>query len=208
MNIHSFTFERKMGEILVKRTGDKYFAILEAAVKFFARHGFHRTRVADIAREAGVADGTVYIYFDKKEDILICLFQESMDRFVEGLREALASGGNGESKLAALIRYHLATLGRLPDQAKVTQIELRQIDEAINEGISRPLMNYFKLIEEVIAEGQEEGIYRRDLDVRTARKVIFGAVDEIVTCWVMSKKPYDLDTLAEPVYELLARGLQ
>ena len=193
---------------MAKRTGEKYYAILEAAIKVIARHGYHRTRVADIAREAGVADGTVYIYFTKKEDILISLFQVMMARFVEGLRLNLEGCGDANGKLQTLITYHLTTLEGLPDQAKVTQIELRQIDPEINEGISQPLLDYFKLIEEVIEEGKNQGLYRQDLDVRTARKVIFGAVDEVVTCWVMSKKRYDLDSLAGPVFNLLVRGLQ
>ncbi|HPU01297.1 MAG: TetR/AcrR family transcriptional regulator [Firmicutes bacterium] len=193
---------------MVKKTGEKYFAILEAAIKTFARYGYHRTRVSDIAREAGVADGTVYIYFEKKEDILISLFQEMMSQFVEGLRQQLAACRNSNEKLATVVSYHLNTLGSRPEQAKVTQIELRQIDETINRGISLPLLNYFRLIEEVIAEGQKEGLYRRNLDVRTARKVIFGAIDEVVTCWTMSKKAYDLGSLAGPVYDLLVRGLQ
>jgi TetR/AcrR family fatty acid metabolism transcriptional regulator len=193
---------------MAKRNGEKYFLILEASIRAFARHGYHRTRVTDIAREAGVADGTVYIYFRKKEDILISLFQEMMARFVEGLKKELALCRDAEQKLAAVIKYHLATLGQQPDQARVTQIELRQIDPEINEGISQPLMKYFRLIEEVIIEGQNSGLYRRDLNVRTARKVIFGAVDEVVTCWVMSKKPYDLESLAGPVFNLLVKGLR
>ncbi|MEW5783926.1 MAG: TetR/AcrR family transcriptional regulator [Bacillota bacterium] len=193
---------------MAKRTGEKYFAILEAAIKVFAQHGYHRTRVADIAREAGVADGTVYIYFHKKEEILISLFQEMMARFVNGLQLELDRYNNATDKLAAIITYHLTTLGNQPEQAKVTQIELRQIDQEINEGISQPLMNYFKLIEEVINGGQISGLFRQDLNVRTARKVIFGAIDEVVTCWVMSKKPYDLSSLAGPVFNLLVRGLQ
>lgn len=193
---------------MAKKTGEKYFAILEAAVKTFARFGYHRTRISDIAGEAGVADGTVYIYFEKKEDILISLFQEMMSQFVEGLREQLAKCHNCNEKLATLIGYHLHTLGARPDQARVTQIELRQTDQTINEGISQPLLDYFEVIEEVIAEGQKEGLYRQELNVRTARKVVFGAVDEVVTCWAMSKKAYDLGSLAGPVYDLLVRGLQ
>ncbi len=193
---------------MARRTGEKYFAIIDAAVKIIARHGYHRTRVADIAREAGVADGTVYIYFTKKEDILVSLFQVLMARFVDGLRLKLEHCGNANEKLKTIITYHLTTLENNPDQARVTQIELRQIDEEINEGISKPLLDYFKLIEEVIAEGKEQGLYRQDLDVRTARKVTFGAVDEVVTCWVMSKKPYNLSSLAGPVFNLLVRGMQ
>ncbi len=193
---------------MAKKTGEKYYAILEAALKTFARFGFHRTRISDIAGEAGVADGTVYIYFERKEDILISLFQEMMSGFVSGLRRRLAECGNSNEKLAALISYHLDTLGNRPEQARVTQIELRQIDQTINEGISQPLLNYFRVIEEVIAEGQKKGLYRHDLNIRTARKVIFGAIDEVVTCWAMSKKTYDLGSLAGPVYDLLLKGLQ
>ncbi len=193
---------------MAKRTGEKHGVILEAAVRSFARTGYHRTRVADIAREAGVADGTVYIYFESKEDILVSLFQSLMNNFVKGLLSALAQCPDADEKLKTVIRYHLTTLSARPDQAKVTQIELRQIDQSINQGISKPLKSYFQLIEEVIEEGKKQGLYRRGLDTKTARKVVFGAVDEVVTCWVMSSKPYDLTALSEPVYELLAKGLR
>jgi len=191
-----------------KRTGEKHQVILEAAVKAFAQTGYHRTRVADIAQEAGVADGTVYIYFKNKEDILVSLFQNLMLRFVEDLRCELSQYHDAIDKLNTIIHYHLTTLANKPDQAKVTQIELRQIDKAINEGISKPLMSYFQLIEEVIDEGKEQGLYRQDLNTRTARKVVFGAIDEVVTCWIMSNKPYDLATLSDPVFEMLVRGLR
>lgn len=193
---------------MAKRTGEKYQFLLEAAVKTFARTGYHRTRVSDIAREAGVADGTVYIYFKNKEDILISLFQDLMLRFVEDLYSELVQCQNANEKLSTIITYHLTTLANKPDQAKVTQIELRQIDQEINKGISKPLMSYFQLIEEVIDEGIEQNLYRQNINTRTARKVVFGAIDEVVTCWVMSNKPYDLGTLSEPVYEMLVKGLR
>ncbi len=193
---------------MAKRTGEKYAVILEAAVKTFARAGFHRTRVADIAREAGVADGTVYIYFENKEDILISLFQSIMKTFVQGLEEELLSCRNANEKLDRIITYHLSVLAENPDQAMVTQIELRQIDQVINRGISGPLKSYFNLIEEVVEEGKVQGLYRQNLDTRIARKVIFGAIDEVVTCWIMSGKPYDLIPLRVPVFELLVKGLQ
>ncbi len=193
---------------MAKRTGEKHHDIIDAAVKTFARTGYHRTRVADIAREAGVADGTVYIYFKNKEDILVSLFQDLMIRFVEDLYSELVQCQDANEKLKKIINYPLTTLAGKPDQAKVTQIELRQIDQAINEGISRPLKRYFELIEEVINEGIQQGLYRKDLDTKTARKVVFGGIDEVVTCWVMSNKQYDLTALSEPVFELLVRGLR
>lgn len=193
---------------MAKRSGEKFHDILEAAVKTFAQTGYHRTRVADIAREAGVADGTVYIYFENKEDILVSLFQDLMIRFVDDLCSELIQCGNANEKLKAIISYHLTTLGNRPEQAKVTQIELRQIDQTINEGISKPLKGYFNLLEEVIEEGKEQGLYRKELDTRTARKVIFGGIDEVVTCWVMSGKPYSLAALSDSVYGILVRGLR
>ncbi|MBM4236215.1 MAG: TetR/AcrR family transcriptional regulator [Firmicutes bacterium] len=192
---------------MAKRKGEKYQVLLDAAVRSFAQTGYHRTRVADIAREAGVADGTVYIYFENKEDILISLFQDLMKRFVEDLNSELALCQDANEKLYRIISYHLTTLANRPDQARVTQIELRQIDKTINQGISKPLKIYFQLIEEVVAEGKEQGLYRRNIDPKTARKVVFGAIDEVVTCWVMSGKPYDLTALSEPVYNLLSEGL-
>ena len=192
---------------MAKRKGEKYQVLLDAAVRSFAQTGYHRTRVADIARAAGVADGTVYIYFENKEDILISLFQDLMKRFVEDLNSELTLCQDANEKLYRIISYHLTTLANRPDQARVTQIELRQIDKTINQGISKPLKIYFQLIEEVVAEGKEQGLYRKGIDPKTARKVVFGAIDEVVTCWVMSGKPYDLTALSEPVYNLLSEGL-
>ncbi len=193
---------------MARRSGEKHQVILDAAIKTFSRSGYHRTRVSDIAGEAGVADGTVYIYFSNKEDILISLFQNLMNRFVEELRTELSRCRNANEKLETIIDYHLRTLGSRPEQARVTQIELRQIDQKINEGISKPLLSYFQLIEEVIEEGKKQALYRQELNTRTARKVVFGAIDEVVTCWVMSSKPYQLADLKEPVFDLLIRGLQ
>jgi TetR/AcrR family transcriptional regulator, fatty acid metabolism regulator protein len=193
---------------VAKRTGEKFQVILEAAVKTFAQTGYHRTRVADIAREAGVADGTVYIYFKNKEDILISLFQDMMQRFVEDLNSELDFCQDANEKLARIISYHLTTLANRPNQARVTQIELRQIDKAINQGISKPLKIYFQLIEEVVTEGKEQGLYKQNIDPKIARKVVFGAIDEVVTCWVMSAKPYDLAALSKQVFNLLAEGLR
>ncbi|HHX88002.1 MAG TPA: TetR/AcrR family transcriptional regulator [Firmicutes bacterium] len=193
---------------MARRTGEKYRAILEAAVKTFARFGFHGTRVADIAREAGVADGTVYIYFRCKEDILISLFQELMDKFVGDLQAELQQCSGAQAKLQTLIDYHFRVLNSRPEQAMVTQIELRQIDREINRGISLPLRKYFRLIEEVIKEGQNAGLFRQNIDIRTARKIIFGAIDEVVTCWVMSTRRYDLASYSRPVFDLLLKGLQ
>lgn len=185
------------------KKGEKYLQILDAAVKEFAENGYHRTQVARIAKEAGVADGTIYLYFTSKEDILVSLFAEKMGDFVSQLKEKLARVTGFKEQLRTLIAHHLEVLGSNPAQAMVTQIELRQIDPWINQGISGPLKSYFKVIEEVIRSGQQEGLVREDLDVRLARKILFGAVDEVVTCWVMTEKKYELSSLADPIFSIL-----
>lgn len=186
----------------IKR-GGKYPQILDAALKTFAQDGYHRTQVARIAKEAGVADGTIYLYFESKEDILISLFTDKMGAFVSELKKKLVEDNSFEEQLNILVKHHLGLLGSNPAQAMVTQIEMRQIDPLINQGISGPLKSYFQVIEEVIRLGQSEGCVSMDIDVRLARKMIFGAIDEVVTCWVMSERKYELSSLADPLYAML-----
>jgi len=190
----------------IKR-GGKYFQILDAALKTFALDGYHRTQVARIAKEAGVADGTIYLYFESKEDILISLFTEKMEAFVSELKAKLQKGKGFEESLKILVNHHLGLLGSNPAQAMFTQIEMRQIDPVINQGISGPLKSYFWVIEEVIRSGQSEGCVSMDLDVRLARKMVFGAIDEVVTCWVMSERKYELSSLSDPLYIMLKAAL-
>lgn len=189
------------------KKGEKYLQILEAAIKEFAENGYHKTQVTRIAKEAGVADGTIYLYFESKEDILVSLFTEKMGEFVDALKEKLENTKGFQEQLKTLVHHHLEVLGANPSQAMVTQIELRQIDPWINKGISGPLKSYFNVIEEVIRLGQKEGLVSQDLDVRLARKMIFGAIDEVVTCWVMTTKKYELISLADPLYSMLEAAL-
>lgn len=190
-----------------KKNRDKYFIILDAAIKVMAKHGYHGTRVSQIAREAGVADGTVYLYFDKKGDILISLFREMMVSFVNELKEHLHQYDSFEEKLNFLVHHHLKTLGTDRDRAMVIQIELRQCDSEMGKKIFAPIRKYFHVIEEVIAYGQKTGKVRRDLDAGLARKVVFGALDEVVTRWVMTREDYSLSALAKPVLDIVMNGI-
>lgn len=192
---------------MAKRTGEKYDAIIDAAVRVFAETGYHRAQVSRIAREAGVADGTVYLYFENKEDILISLFKSKMGEFIEAIRSEIEGLEDVGEKLYRVIHGHFRQLGRNREMAMVTQIELRQADPHIAQSISQPLKQYFELIEELVREGQRKGQIREDVDVRLARKMIFGTMDEVVTSWVMASRAYALENLSEPVYRLLAGGL-
>jgi TetR/AcrR family transcriptional regulator, fatty acid metabolism regulator protein len=189
-----------------RRSDDKRSRILQAAVKVFARRGYFAARVADVARRAGVADGTIYLYFRNKEDLLVSLFDEVMSQHLEGKRRELEPGKPAPARLRAIAERHLGLLGRNRDLAIVFQVELRQSTKFMERFTATWLQDYFTLIAEVIEQGQREGTLRPDLPVKMATKAFFGVLDEMVTSWILSRKEYDLGALAGPVVDLFLRG--
>jgi len=192
---------------LAKRTGDKYQAIIDAAVIVIAKNGYHNAQVAKIAKEAGVADGTIYLYFENKEDVLISLFRNKMGFFTATVKNELKDTDNPFKMLAHLIKTHFRRLQEDRNLASVMQIELRQSDPSIRKGISQIIREYYNLIEHVVRFGIEKGSFNQDLNPRLVRKIIFGSMDEVATCWVLSSRLYDITEMTVPVYNILARGL-
>lgn len=192
---------------MAKKTGNKYDAIINAAIKVIAEKGYHNAQVAKIAREAGVADGTIYLYFKNKEDILISVFRTKMNDFTKKIAKELSQMEDPKQKLIKLIEMHFTHLESDRNLALVTQIELRQSNPAIRAAIVEPLKQYYRLIEKVVEEGKEKGLFRNDIEIRLARKVIFGALDEVATCWILSTKRYKLTGYTQPVHDMLIRGL-
>jgi len=189
-----------------KRSSDKRDRILEAAVKVFARKGYFAARVADIAGQAGVADGTIYLYFRNKEDILVSLFDEIMAEHIEKGREELAAVEGAAARLQVIAQHHLRLLGGNRDLAVVFQVELRQSTKFMERFTAGWLHDYLAVISEVIEEGQNDGTFRPDLSRKLATKAFFGALDEMVTSWILSSKEYDLVSQASPVVDLFLRG--
>jgi TetR/AcrR family fatty acid metabolism transcriptional regulator len=171
-------------------------SILAAATRVFAAQGYHGARVSEVAREAGVADGTIYLYFRSKRDLLVGLFEQGFDQFLAGLDAALAASSPA---LPALCAYHLGYLGARYDLAVVTQVEMRHSDPDLREAIGRIVRPYFDRIESVVQPC--------DCDVKVARRMVFGTLDEHVTAWVRSGGRFDLAALAPQVARLLTRGL-
>jgi TetR/AcrR family fatty acid metabolism transcriptional regulator len=189
-----------------KRTDDKRARILQAAVKVFARSGYFGARVSEIAEAAGIADGTIYLYFRGKEDILVSLFDEVMAEHLQAGREELARLGDVEQKLVRIAERHLRMLGGNRDLAVVFQVELRQSTKFMERFTASWLHDYFELLDAVIAEGQRDGTLRPELPRKVVAKAFFGALDEMVTSWILSHKDYDLAREAGPVVDLLLRG--
>ena len=193
---------------MAKKTGEKYNAIIEAAIRVIARNGYHNSQVTKIAREAQVADGTIYLYFENKDDILISLFRAKMTEFVEQVRLKTEAVTTAEEKLYELIYMHFLQFTKNKDLAIVTQIELRQSNRNIRSGIGSTLKKYHQLIEELIYIGIEEGKFYSNIDVRVMRQMIFGILDESVTSWVMKDMKYDLLGLVQPINFLILNGIK
>lgn len=193
---------------MVKSTGEKYEAIIDAAVKVIARHGYHHAQVAKIAREADVADGTIYLYFENKDDILTSLFREKMGRFIREVEQTLESVQSPAEQLKTLVEMHLRHLEADPELAIVTQIELRQSNPLVRKVIGRILKNYLNVIDRIVASGQESGVFQRRIDVKIARKMIFGTLDETVTSWIMNGRKYSLTSMAGAIHDLFLHGLK
>ncbi|MFC5712716.1 TetR/AcrR family transcriptional regulator [Thalassorhabdus alkalitolerans] len=191
-----------------KRKGPKYEQIIEAAVRVIAKNGYHHAQVSKIAKEAGVADGTIYLYFKNKEDILISLFDEKMGTFVSKIREELSTVESAAEKLSVLIKLHFKQLAADKHLAVVTQLELRQSHSDLRQQINEILKDYLSLMEEVIIEGKESGSFSSSLNEKLSRQMVFGTLDEVVTNWVMKECKYDLEELAEPVYSMLLNGFK
>jgi TetR/AcrR family fatty acid metabolism transcriptional regulator len=186
---------------------NKYHLILEAAVKVFARQGFHQSTVAQIAKEAGVADGTIYLYFKNKDDILVQFFNFRAKQVFESFREEVDRAETSSDKLRNLVRRHLAEFQRDRDGAVVYQVETHQSSRLAEAQIKEMSKMYRDLISEIIEQGQQEGTIRKDLYVGLVKRFIIGGVDEVINTWLHSDGEYDLVSMADPLVELFMKGV-
>jgi TetR/AcrR family transcriptional regulator, fatty acid metabolism regulator protein len=189
------------------RDPDKPQQIIDAAVRVFARTGFYNSRVSDIAREAGIASGTIYLYFKTKDEILVTLFREKMAGFVSTLRKEIAGEPDAPAKLRRLVRLHFETLEARPELAEVVQLELRQGQKFFRGACAQEISAYFDLIGSVLEEGVAAGVFRPELPVKIATKMLFGAMDQLTTSWVLGKRGYRLADAAEPIANIFLRGV-
>ncbi|WP_281215575.1 TetR/AcrR family transcriptional regulator [Bacillus altitudinis] len=191
----------------MKQKRPKYMQIIDAAVVVIAENGYHQSQVSKIAKQAGVADGTIYLYFKNKEDILISLFKEKMGQFIERMETDIQKKPSAKEKLLLLIREHFRLLSQDHHLALVTQLELRQSNLELRQKINEVLKGYLNMLDSILAEGKKTGEFRQNLDVRLARQMVFGTIDETATTWVMNDQKYDLPALAERVHDLLLNGI-
>ncbi len=186
---------------------DKREAILRAAIKVFAGKGYFNSKVADIAGEAGIADGTVYLYFKSKDDILHSIFDRAMAEFIAEGRRELADIPDPSARLHRIAELHLEKLGADRELAIVFQVELRGSTKFMQEFSAAGFAEYLDIIRETIAEGQESGVFRSDLKPIVCAKILYGALDEMVTNWILSNKSYQLAPMAGEVLKIFFGGV-
>jgi TetR/AcrR family fatty acid metabolism transcriptional regulator len=189
------------------RDPEKPQQIIDAAIRVFARTGYYNSRVSDIAREAGIASGTIYLYFKTKEEILVTLFREKMAGFVAHQRRELAGQLDPVVKIRKLVEVHFSVLEQSPELAEVVQVELRQGNKFFRGASAHEVSAYFELIAAVLEEGVAAGCFRSDLPVKVATKVLFGAMDQMATSWVLGKRGYRLADTANEVATIFLKGV-
>lgn len=187
---------------------DKRSRILQAAVKVFAEKGFYNARVAEIAKRAGVADGTIYLYFKNKHELLILIFEEEMEKFIAQIQREIDAEADAVSKLRRFVRTHLSFVRKNPKLAQVFQLELRQSNKFIKEYTGSKLKEYLNIISNLVEAGQAAGSIRKDIHPGLFKRALFGALDETATHWILLKNgKYDLNDSAEQIAEIFIRGV-
>jgi len=187
---------------------NKFDKILDSAIKIIGQKGFHGAKVKDIANDAGVADGTIYNYFNNKEDILVTIFKVKLEEYVNMAKEEINGIDNPEAKLKTLLKYHFKVMTETPYLANVLQIELRQPIKDLRVKVRRHLKNYFRLIEQVIEEGIQKGVFNKGLDVYLAREMYFGTLDEIVSTWIFKGGEWDLQETSEKLFPIFLKAFK
>ena len=212
MRIHSDSMSRRPATATINaptafQGTSKRERILRAAVDVFARNGYFNAKVSEIAKAAGVADGTIYLYFDGKEDLLITIFRDHTRSYLASLESELANIRRPEDRVRVAIRHHLETLGRDRALAVVSQVELRHSLKFMHLLSQQEVKDYLNMIRKIVEHGQAEGVFRKTLHPQMVAKSVFGILDEMVTSWILSEKDYALADTAEQIADLILTGL-
>jgi TetR/AcrR family fatty acid metabolism transcriptional regulator len=195
-------------EYFFMKEENKHQRILRAAVKIFSEKGFYNSRVSEIAREANVADGTIYLYFKNKDDLLISLFEEEFGRIVEDMRGRLAKEKDALQKIRRFAITHLSIVSKQQQLAEVLGVEVRQSSKFMKEYVNKTFIEYLNLIRSVIVEGQEKGLIRKNLTPGIMKRALFGALDEMARYWVLStRKKHSIDESALQISDVFIRGM-
>ena len=194
-----------------ERVQDKRERILSAALKVFADRGFYNAKVSEVAREAGVADGTIYLYFRNKDDLLISLFEDRMEYLITRLVEELERvGGSAVDRIRRMVFMHLSIAHESPDLAEFITVELRQSGKFIKDYENPKFLSYLKVLRDLVEEGQAEGTLLPNIDARATVRAVFGALDEVLLTLTLASRhrSVDIEIAAEQLSNLFLHGMK
>jgi TetR/AcrR family fatty acid metabolism transcriptional regulator len=190
------------------KVSNKHSKIITAATKVFAKKGFFNARISDIAKEAKVADGTIYLYFNNKFDILISVFEEEIGNLIEQVNKLLAAEDDPRKMLEIFARKHLTVMKKNKNLAEVIQIELRQSAKLIKDYRNNKFSEYVNIISFIIELGQEQNIYRISINPCIAKRAFFGALDEISRIWTVGATTgFTVEEITQQVLEIFLYGI-
>ncbi len=196
-----------MKEIAEKKI-NKYEKILDSAMRVFAEKGFHRARISDVAKLAGVADGTVYLYFKNKDDLLIKTFEFIMDEVNSVIRKIYENELSHEERIKALVNAHYELACKYPHAAELITFELRQSQKFMKEYENKKFKEYLRLIALIIKEGQDAGVFSKELSSYVVSRAIFGILNETMLQWVASKGKYQIEEISDTVLKIVLNGIK
>jgi TetR/AcrR family fatty acid metabolism transcriptional regulator len=188
---------------------DKRQRILEGALTAFADKGFYNAKVSEIADEANVADGTIYLYFENKDDLLISLFEDRMEWIITRLDKELARVEGGiVAKVRRFIELHFQLAVENPELAEFITVELRQSAKFIKEYDNPKFGDYLAILTGLIEEGQRDGTFDGTLESRLVSRSMFGALDEVLLELTLTETDAsDVSHKADQVSRMLLEGL-
>jgi len=190
------------------KSSDKHGKIIKASTKVFAKKGFFNARISDIAKEAKVADGTIYLYFNNKFDILISVFEQEIGRLIEQVSALLAQEDDPRKMLEIFIRKHLTEMKKNRNLAEVIQIELRQTNKLIRDYRNNKFSEYVDILSTIIKKGQQDNIFRQDILPGIAKRAVFGGLDEISRVWTLNlDTKYTVDEAAQQMSDMFQLGI-
>lgn len=182
--------------------------IINAAIKVFADKGFYTANVADVAKEAGVADGTIYLYFKNKDDLLISLFETKMEEILKRFSSLLTDDGSAEDKLHRFIHLYFKMIEEDKNLAEVFQVELRQSGKFLKDYHNQKFIDFLNIIGDIIHQGQKSGRFKQDISIHTMKLIIFGALDELARQWILSDDHHiNLKNTADETSDIFIQSL-
>ncbi len=190
------------------KSEDKHQRIINAALKVFAKKGFYNSRVSEIAKEAEVADGTIYLYFKNKDDILISVFETEMMKMISNMKKELSKCHDPVEKIRIFAFQHLNMITENQEWAEVAQVELRQSSKFMREYVKDHYTDYINIFAYIIREGQEKGIFKEGINTGIAKRAFFGALDEMGRYWVLSRsKRYSVEESSKQISDMFIEGV-